>query len=289
MSHLVKSVDAFSHQGFKKVGAPNHYNEDRMVVGTDVFAVIDGATALVPTDMDGINPSAYTAKFLAEFLYQQTQHQAETAYKLLVRANAELRENLRKHWPEVLELGKLGPCAMVSVVKLHGNKATIANAGDCAIAVLTEGNWHLKSNHYPRHAELDHNLHQRVFGLLDAGHTYAEAWEMVHDQLVMGRNLANVEYGVFNAEPETVEFLKHQEIDLTNIEAIALMSDGLQWMEADTDTEAYLEAAAQMHKKGVRNYHGEMLALLDTDPTFKQYRRLKHADDATGIVISLKE
>lgn len=291
MSHIIKSVDAFSHQGFKAVGTPNHYNEDRFVAGTHVFSVIDGATSLVQADMDGLNPSAYTSRFLAEFLTHHDRGDDTTANDLLVEANKTFRAHLKVNWPQIVELGKMGPTAAVAVVKIHNAETmTISNISDCAIVVLKDGMWQLVSQHYDRHAEVDAELGQAIFEEMASGKTYAEAraCERVDTMVKRHRCLGNVEFGVFNADEEVPAFLRHATLDLQGVAAVALLSDGLQWAEAETDAEACLFAAQQMHELGVRGYYQKLKALYDADPYFKAHRRLKHMDDSTGLVITLK-
>ena len=140
MSHIVMSVDAFTHQGYKAPRKLNHYNEDRMVIGTNVFAVVDGATAVVDVDMNGLNPSAYMSKFLADYLLNQPSDDPRTAVELLADANAAIRAHLQAEWPQVYAMGKFGPSAAVAVVKFHADGTiSVASAADCSIVMRKRG------------------------------------------------------------------------------------------------------------------------------------------------------
>lgn len=292
MSDLISSIDSFSHQGYSEFNKRNHYNEDRLVIGRSIFAVIDGATALVPLEKDGLNASAYTSKFLSHYLYNQdeTDFSAQT---LLLNANKAFREYLEKEWPEVLDVGKLGPCAAVSLIKIHNKKkATISNISDCGIVTLNKDTeFEQISQHYARHAELDEELANAIFEELDKGLPIAEVKKLpqIVKRLTNNRSLINVEYGKFSAEEVMKDFTFEKEIDLTNIKTICLFSDGLFWPEEKDEKSAMLRATRFINELGVSAYYKKLKALKDSDPNFKKFKRLKHMDDATGMLITVND
>lgn len=291
MSNLISSVDAFSHQGFKGGEIPNHYNEDRIVTGTQIFAVIDGATSVIAEDMNGLNSSAYTSQYLADFLYANDLPDTRTAYDLLLEANHAFREHLEVCWPNVMAMGKLGPCASVALIKIHPDGTiSTANVSDCAIAMLKDNKWELISKHCPRHVELDNELAESIFEKIDQGTPVSEVLQLscTQDHIKKNRMLLNIEYGVFNAEPEMKEFLAGNMLDAKGITAFALLSDGMHWPESVGEEGACISAAERMYNAGVYGYYQELKALKGKDPDFVKFRRLKHMDDASGVVIRLK-
>jgi hypothetical protein len=288
MSHLVTSIDAFSQQGFKAVNVPNHYNEDRVVIGTQVFAVIDGATSFTKADMNGLNTSAYTAKYLADFFVANDLADKRTAKDLLLEANQCFREHLEQHWPDIMALGKMGPCAAVAVIKFRPDGTiSYANIADCTIVALQNNVWQLLSRHCARHIELDNQLSDAIFEEIDSGTPLSEAQQKPHvlDLRNKNRCLLNIEYGVFNGEPEMANFLSSGHVKANNITALALFSDGLFWPESTNEEAACISAAEKMYSVGVFKYYQELRNLKDNDPDFKLFRRLKHMDDATGLVM----
>lgn len=291
MSHRLKSIDAFSHQGFKGVGAPNHYNEDRLVTGTNLFAVIDGATALVDADMGGLNPSAYTSQFLAAFLMKNDDPaDPRSAKDLLIDANIAFRQHLKEDWPHILELGKLGPCCAVALIKIHNDgMISHANLADCSILVLQNNQWHMVSKFWPCHAELDQQLADAIFAEIHKGASIAEAKKAPHIQehLKKGRQLANIDYGFFNADEAVKDFIKYGTLQSKDAEAIIVMSDGLFWPESSSHEQASLTAAKKIYEQGVYGYYQDFKALYDADPNFQRFPRFKHMDDATALFIKL--
>ena len=266
MSDLVSFVDGFTHQGFTSVHQKNHYNEDRLFIGRSIFAVIDGATALIKMEKDGLNASAYTARFLAQF-FMEHDHTERSAKELLLKANTDFKAHLKTEWPEVLDAGKLGPCAAVSVVKIHDkNTATISNIADCGIVTKDKkGTYSQVSEHYQRHAELDSDLAAAIFEKLDMGLSLSDAKK--HNDIVTklenNRSLSNVEYGNFTAEEDMQKFLKSKELNLKNIETITLFSDGYLWPDAESEQEGMLKAARLINLYGAYQAYQKIKAAKD--------------------------
>lgn len=287
MSYNVKSVDAFSHQGFKALGVLNHYNEDRLVVGTNTFAAIDGATAVVDVDMGGLNPSAYMAKFLAEYLHSQDHDDACTALQLLERANAAIRKHLKAKWPNVYAMGKLGPSAAVALVKFHKNgTVSVASAADCAVVFRKNNRWQTITPTRRSLGTLGGTLKATVQKMVEAGMPLDAVRKSpeIKALLQKQRLQANVSFGTFNHEPEACQFFFGETFSAEGIDAIALFTDGMEWHGAATHADACETAANKMSKLGVANYHAALEKRLQADTS----PRFKHMDDASGMVLRLK-
>jgi hypothetical protein len=292
MSHRISSINSSLHQGFVAVNQPNHYNEDRIYTGTHVFAVIDGATSVIDFDMGGLNPSAYTSQYLYDFLsaHDNDSDDAVTTKDLLQSANESFQTHLREKWPQVLEFGKLGPSASVALIKIHkDNKISYSNIADCSIATLRNNQWSVMSTHSKRHAELDKQLADAIFDEIKKGLSVKDARqsEPIKKLRNHNRSLSNIEYGVFNGEEQMNHFLTGEMIDASSIQAVALLSDGLLWPEESEHHKACIKAVTLMENKGVYSYFQELKALYDSDPNFKSFRRLKHMDDSSGVLIRL--
>lgn len=289
MRPLIRSVDCFTHQGFVAPGTLNHYSEDRFVAATRSFAVIDGATSLTAADMGGINPSAYTSRFLADFIMAHDQSDM-TAREMLLAANRAFAQDLAANWPDIVALGKLGPCASAALLRLHDDgTATWANVSDCVIAQCATGDdWQVLSEWSARHAELDDQLADATFAEIAKGAAPAAARKLEHIQEICraNRSLVNVEYGVFNADPEMADFLFDGRIDLQAGQSFALFSDGMIWPEGAAQA-ALGDSARNIGKLGPAAYYAGLQALYDADPQFQRFRRLKHMDDATALLLRM--
>lgn len=288
MSHHIVNIDIFSHQGFVGVDKPNHYNEDRFFAGKNTFAVIDGATSLVPYDMNGLNTSAYTSQFLASFFARYDEHDL-SAIDLLKEARAVFHDHLEAEWPEVFKLGKLGPCAAVSVLKIHDDQTvTVANISDCSTVVATKRDVYSVCQHSKKHAELDAELGRRIFAQRLNGLSVSEARKTpdIKAFTEANRKLSNVEFGVFSAEKEMEGFLYGQEIKIDDCTQIGLFTDGFLAPEAKGEEEALILTMKHMQEQGVSGYYRTLKSQYDSDPDFSRFKRLKHMDDTTGMLLT---
>jgi len=288
MSHVIQNVDSFSHQGYIDVQTTNHYNEDRMVVGTYTFAAIDGATAITPVEVEGMNTSAYTSKFLADFIYDMDSS-ALTAQDTFKQAGSAFKTHLEEHHPHIIELGKDGPCAAAAMIKVHQGIVSYSNISDCSILAEKDGVWHILSTHSTRHANLDKELADYLFSKVAEGKSMKDARtdETFINMRDTNRRLLNIEYGVFNHEREMVPFLNGGTFKAGEFTRIVMFSDGMVWPDSVNEDDALKITAEKMTEMSVRHYHEMLKNMFASDPTFERYRRLKHMDDATGLVITL--
>ncbi len=288
MSHVIQNVDSFSHQGYIDVQTPNHYNEDRMVVGTYTFAVIDGATAITPADINGLNTSAYTSKFLADFLYRHDDSNW-LSQNTILEASRAFKCHLESEHPHIIELGKDGPCAAAAMIKVHNGTVSYSNISDCSILAEKDGVWHILSTHSTRHANLDKELADYLFSKVAEGKSMKDARtdETFINMRDTNRRLLNIEYGVFNHEREMVPFLNGGTFKAGEFTRIVMFSDGMVWPNSVNEDDALKITAEKMAETGVKNYYEMLKNMFASDPTFERYRRLKHMDDATGLVITL--
>lgn len=280
-------IEAFAHQGFKAPELPNHYNEDRFVAGSRIFAAIDGSTSIVNIDMNGLNTSAYTSNFLVEFLQAHDRDDDLSAGDILQKALHAFQKHLQDKWPDVLALGKKGPCAAVAVLKLHGDKASFASLADCAIVAGQKDAWQVLNNTSEKHYELDLKLAEALFAAMQKGLPAHKARNEPEVAALREQNrvLQGNAYGVFSADPAMVEFMHSDTFDLADYDKIALFSDGMVWPDA-TGLDASLRLSAQkMAALGLHSYYNQMKSLYDADPDFVRFQRLKHMDDATALLL----
>ncbi len=285
----IQSVEIFTHQGFKSVGVKNHYNEDRFVHTAQISSVIDGATAMFPVDMNGLNPSAYTAQFLADF-FSQKFDDGLSALDVLVKANEAFHTHIKDDWPEVFALKKLGPSASVCLIKRHDDgSVSYANVGDSSCFVMDKaGQSKRLSHHYQAHIDLDHTWLKACQEEIHQGTPLSQVRALPHMRTLIegNRNQSNVTYGVFNSELETQDFMRGGLVKKDGYGSFVLFSDGLLWPDADDEHQAMDIATKKIWDHSVGDYYiNQMRPLKDADADFIKYARLKHMDDATGLVV----
>ena len=294
MSTYVQSVDAFTHQGYTTWRELNHYNEDRIVTTSNLFAVIDGATSVINVDMGGLNPSAYISNFLADYLSAVPRHDTRTALELLTDANTAVREHLKAEWPEVYAMGKLGPSCAAAIVRLHPetNTMTVANVADCSVAVkVKRGDWNVLTPTRKGQGPLSSRLHDLIRQQIDKGMTPEEAKKTkpVQDMLKRNRMRVNVDFGSFNGEADAEKFFFSASYSLDAVESLIMISDGFENPNGKSHEEQIRLAAQKMHQLGGRGYHTYLrFDVFGEDPNFEKYPRAKHMDDASGIVLRFR-
>ncbi|MBI1363376.1 MAG: hypothetical protein GC134_05275 [Proteobacteria bacterium] len=288
----IRSLDAFTHQGFSKAGTPNKGSEDTFAVrDNSFFAVIDGATSMVDHNMNGLTPAAYLARFIAEqigTLPTVTGDDVYTARQAFLRINFEFRLHLWSRWAQVAREGKYGPSAAAAMVKLHKDGTySYAQVADCFIVeVRKDGTCVLVTP-------------DQLVGV-DNG-SMAEARQRLRDGVPPEEILAdpkvrailkenrlknNVVFGVLNGEDDVKNLLCHGRRSLDGVAALVIMSDGMVPPTAGRESGAEMAARA-MVDMGVSAYWRMLKSLYDADPDFRKYLRFKHMDDATGMVITL--
>jgi hypothetical protein len=101
--------------------------------------------------------------------------------------------------------------------------------------------------------------------------------------------------GVIDGLPELADYIETGTLTVNPEETAAffLASDGLELLapvpETADQTQARLDHTGQiLLQEGLYGLYQTLLQMAENDPTFNQYPRLKHLDDATGILIKLE-
>lgn len=279
------SVETFTHQGWKARGRPNHYNEDRLVAGSYLFAVIDGSTAVEDADIDGMNTSAWMAEN-ARQLFLERDRKGYTAQNELKAVNAALGKKLAHEHPDIWKLGRRGPCAAAAVVKLHpkSNTMTYATIADCMVAVFRNGRWEvLNENH---HEQVDSPLTKKIEELAAKGMSADDIRAHPDVQKIIRQSREN-NAAVLNGQADMDEHVQAGSISLEGVSCIVIMSDGMFW-PAHSGSAAIQVAADYIDRHGMGQYYRVLKSAYDRDADYEKFPRAKHIDDATAIMIRLQ-
>lgn len=290
---LPRQVDIFSHQGFKRAGALNHGNEDMFLHLPPVFAVIDGATAMIPDKLDGLTGAQYIARFIMRELaaLSADNNDTHTARELLMAINSKFATHLQRYFPDVAAQGKYGPSAAAVLVKLHRDGTyTYAQVADCfLVECTTDGDKTLLTA--DQVVNLDENgtlkrAREKVAQGLPPEDVLSDP--EVKAQLKANRLKNNVIFGVVNGEKAMENMVQHGRRPIEGVRWLSLMSDGmvnsLLWPKASREDKV-IRSAQAMSAQGVYGHWQNLKELLDADPVFARYPRFKHMDDATGMVL----
>ena len=285
----ISHVELFSHQGYKSPGQVNAGNEDNMVYAGQTLAVVDGATAVVKDEIQGMNTAAYTAHYVHDHLTRLAllpEHKDAEAHLLLAGLNRAFGQHIEAEYPQIAALGTDGPCASAVVVRLHEDSYSFGVIGDCCVAELgLDGNWFVAP--WELHDEEEQRL-QRAKEMLTSKNLPLNTMRNDPDVLAdirAARKRLNVDRGVFNGDPAMENFLLYGRRPLAGVKELLLFSDGMGLPGVDKVTGAK-HAAMQMTENGCSAYWRGLKAVYDGDPEFTRFLRYKHMDDATAIRIS---
>src|SRR5690606_21350923 len=129
--------------GRKRRDQVNAINDDAIYAGQRLFAVIDGATSMVPHTLNGLSAAAYLSRYAVAWLTAADNDLTDTrtARELMLALNADFATHLRENFPNVAAEGKYGPSAAAVIVRLHEDDTyTYAQVADCALVEVKGGN-----------------------------------------------------------------------------------------------------------------------------------------------------
>ena len=309
--------EQFSHQGYLEPDVPVAKNEDRTVWNEKLglTAVIDGATAAISGEKDGLNSAEYAAAWLKRYLLAYTAD--KPAGVILEDAVRAFHKHLKAEWPDMFAQGALGPSASVVLLRIHADETfSFAQLGDCMLCFTSvhKEDKQCYYTSYPvtslpqRHAELEQKLINLVSSILhdpDEGdysltnvRTHPQVMDMIQEQ----RALANREYGVFSAELECLNFINAGDgIDLEPaVVSFTLLSDGMfavidpedhipDHMVDGPEINAVIAAGAMgLGGDSIEDYYKESLYYSYChDPEATKHPRLKFMDDASAVIVYL--
>ncbi len=257
------------------------------MIADNLFAVIDGATDVLGHvhPVRGINSSAFLAGWLSAFFAQMPQD--ISLEEGLWHAVAGFRACLRDEWPDMLEIGTQGPSASVILVRVEDKGYSFAQLGDAVLLEKRAGKWKTMTTESTFHTQADKAMHEKMRALIQKG-VVAPQEAVKHPEIVRlikeTRDSMNKYYAPFNASEACFPFIMSGTASFEDLEALALLSDGMNWPLEDGD--GYEIAAEKIARYGnCAQYHKEMIERLDKDPGKEKYLRFKHADDASAVFL----
>lgn len=265
-------------------------NEDVLVVNeqNQVFAVIDGATSVTPYKNSKGETGGYIAANLLGSFLQNVDHVNSLENQVLI-ANEALHKLMVESGVDTNKKTELWSAAFVAV---HINETTLeyVQAGDCMLfAKYSDGQ--VRTITHDQVSRFDtKSLKKALEGKRAGYHDPSEVFQYILPTIRENRNMANTVdgYSVFNGNRRLADFMEKGTINLSGVERIYMISDGLFYpsasIEAKTDWEAMISKIDQL---GILGYANEVIQLEESDPVCNKYPRLKISDDKTGIVIDL--
>ncbi|MFW5501429.1 MULTISPECIES: protein phosphatase 2C domain-containing protein [unclassified Maridesulfovibrio] len=254
-------------------------NEDFLVMEDNLFGVFDGATSLTSETYE----NGHTGGFLASNLAgEEFRKNHGTMQELAERANRVIRQEMVQREVNLASKRNLWSTS-AAVVRVKGDVLEWAQIGDCRIVCI------YKSGDFEFLCQCADQDMETLSMWKEVGpSTEAPIGVALHDQIAKVRCRMNLDYGVFNGEPEAINFLKTGNHDLTNVSNILLFTDGLLMPnEKPWEERAYSEQVDLFRQSGLKGLRDQIRNIEATDLNCCTYPRFKTHDDIAAVAINL--
>lgn len=253
-------------------------NEDDLLLGNRNFGVFDGATSLVPTSYSCGRTGGRIAAEICKQVFKEENHSLVAAAE---NANREIR---RQSLAAGIDFGRkeeMWSCS-AAVVRLHYDYFEWAQLGDCCLLVVREDGSSQLLGHIPKQDTETLKQWQRRGGLVNGS-----VMEVMAEEIRAVRKRMNIDYGVFNGEPEGLDFLANGRMDLNGIRTLLLFSDGLQLPQKDPAAQQDLDRFVSLYcQGGLQALRDQVRSRQLEDICCIQYPRFKLHDDISTIAIN---
>lgn len=237
------------------------------------IAVADGSTPLIQNQ--AIDAQGYARDALARLSAHPTTEPAEMFRRALSAAS-------RPSAPT----SQLASCT-VATAAARGNSLDISALGDCIASVRTTSGglfvaWDRRLDQF------DGPVAGQIAQDLIAGRSLEGARAAATPQLIENRDRANTDstYWIFADDPAAAEHIETTSVDLRDVDAIFLCSDGFSRLidpfHAAEDVRSLIGLA---EADGLGGLGRELRAMEEAPNSLVDYPRLDRSDDATALLL----
>lgn len=253
-------------------------NEDVVLAGTNAtYGVFDGATSLVNKRFGSNLTGGRIAAQTCAATFAEKSH---SLVSLAGLANSRIHELSRLSGINLGAKEELWSSS-AAVVRLDGEDIEWCQLGDCQIlAIYHDGGARLLTDDPSQDVQTLVAWQRKAAQQKNSGNIM----EVMAEEIVQVRKRVNLDYGVFNGEPEALNFLRSGRISLRDIQDLIIFSDGLMLPKQDPTTPFDVDRFVDLYRKGglqrirayVRKKQGE-------DISCKIYPRFKTHDDISAV------
>lgn len=252
-------------------------NEDYLVVEDTLYGVFDGATSLTPETYEHGRTGGFLASSLAG---EEFRKNCGALDELAQRANEAIWRGMTERNVDVGDKRNLWS-ASAAVVRIQDGVMEWAQIGDCRIVCVQD------TGEFSFVCECPDQDVETLSMWKDVGQsTDAPIGVAMHEQIAKVRSRMNLDYGVFNGEPEALEFLQSGMRDLSDVSQVLLFTDGLllpnehPWEDRD-----FGEQVDLFRSSGLKGLRDRIRSIETTDMGCRLYPRFKTHDDIAAIAI----
>ncbi|WP_419783529.1 protein phosphatase 2C domain-containing protein [Maridesulfovibrio sp.] len=254
-------------------------NEDYLLMEGNMFGVFDGATSLSPQTYENGQTGGFLASSIAGEEFRKNHGTME---ELARRANMVIREEMAQRNVDLDNKQDLWSTS-AAVVRIHGDVMEWAQIGDCRIVCVYE------NGEFDFVCQCPDQDFETLSIWKDVGPSTDEPIGVaLHEQIAKVRCRMNLDYGVFNGEPEAIDFLQSGKLDLSGVRNVLLFTDGLllpnenPWEERD-----FGEQVDLFRESGLKGLRDHIRSIEATDLGCRLYPRFKTHDDIAAVAINM--
>ena len=276
-----------------KAGFPSRANEDRIVLGNNLFMVLDGATSLGEQQIESFEsdalwfvdamPRHFLPKWEAGSSFRSALHQALDCcmeeYEDLT--HGKLRSGvLRKH-----EL----PSAGMAAIAVEKNTIWAFRLGDCACyCKYTQGGRSMFGKSALE--SLDSTAVSALVDEIRRGSTVETARHSISGLLRSHRSRMNGPdgYGVLSLSKECMSYLESKQVEREGLTGILLFTDGFGAIEQYRDY-GIETLFRECKRRGLDDMIRETRELETDDEFLLTFPRLKQHDDSSALFLEVRD
>lgn len=259
------------------VTGTGNINEDFLITEGNLFGVFDGATSLTPATYENGLTGGFLASNAAARAFKQNDR---PLFELAERANLRIRQAMIERNVDLDDRGSLWSTS-AAVVRIRNGTLEWAQIGDCRIiCIYTTGEYEFLCEGSNQDVETL-CLWKDICRTTDA-----PIHEAMQNQLLKVRSGMNRDYGVFNGEPEALNFLHSGERQLAGICQLLLFTDGLLLPNPTPEQQPDFDEHVDIFRQNGLQELGDRIRTLEaTDIDCRIYPRFKAHDDIAAIAV----
>ena len=252
-------------------------NEDCLIMEDNLFGVFDGASSLDKTKFEGNKTGGMIAAATAGKIFSKNHF---PLHKLGVQANQAILSGMKTQNVNLKQRYKLWSTS-AAVARIKDNTLEWLQTGDAHILLLYHDKSHkVLVNRYDHDYETLMMLKEQNF----------KQTPSFNRQVKEVRSRMNKTYGVFNGEPEALDFIANGLLPLDGVKTILLFTDGLQIPARTPLKKKSFDKFIKLYRNlGLTGLKDHIRAIEAQDPEITSYPRFKCHDDIAAISINLEE
>lgn len=271
-------------------GDPDKPNEDAFGVAAAAALVMDGATGLGEPLLDAPSDAAWVSRFGSARMLDHFR-EGQDPDRALAQALADTEEafaRLRRRAPqETFEI----PFASMMFVSVAGENLQARWFGDCACLVHKPGaGAEILGDAIAKRAKESARV-AKLAASLGAQAAARGVRDIFLPALKRARNTVNTEAGgwLFGPDALAATHVAQTQVDVSGGTLVLLMTDGFLALASDYGRYTLNSLLDAAQTRGLAALGDELRALESTDPDGKLFPRFKKSDDATAVLLRVRQ